>query len=218
MEMSKEIRLGGARRRAWAASAGIAAPVIFAFVVAIASLLRPGFSQVFNYISELGIGPYAAIQNVNFIATGLLIVFLASGIGSNSARRSARAAPLALALGGIGTALAGLTLSLIGPFPESVMYEAHSAVAILSFAAFMAAELLSWQALTGAEGASSRNYRRFSLLCGLLSVLTLLLFFGTMFSEYKGLTERIFVAFPMTWIGATGLRLRALADKGALAI
>lgn len=50
-----------------AAWAGIIAPILFTFLVAVESILRQGYSQISNYVSELGVGSYAIIQNTNFI-------------------------------------------------------------------------------------------------------------------------------------------------------
>src|ERR671910_75960 len=59
------------RMTAWA---GIIAPILFTFLVAVESLLRQGYSQICNYVSELGVGSYAIIQNTNFIIFGLLSI------------------------------------------------------------------------------------------------------------------------------------------------
>jgi hypothetical membrane protein len=46
---------------------GIVAPILFTLLVVVASLLRPGYSQTHNFVSDLGVGPYAIIQNAKFI-------------------------------------------------------------------------------------------------------------------------------------------------------
>jgi len=59
---------------------GIVAPILFTLVVAVASLLRPGYSQTHNFISDLGLGSYAFIQNANFVIFGLLSIGFALGL------------------------------------------------------------------------------------------------------------------------------------------
>ena len=46
---------------------GIIGPILFWVMVIIESILRPGYSQSYNYVSDLGVGPFAIIQNINFI-------------------------------------------------------------------------------------------------------------------------------------------------------
>src|SRR6266516_2158292 len=55
----------------WAA---IIAPILFTISVIVESVLRSGYSQIYNYISELGVGPYAIIQIASFIVFGLLLL------------------------------------------------------------------------------------------------------------------------------------------------
>ena len=75
---------------------GIVAPVLFTILVAVESLLRPGYDQITQQISELGANdtPNAILQNVNFLVTGSLIIAFGFGLYRGSAtaeaRRSAR--------------------------------------------------------------------------------------------------------------------------------
>ena len=52
---------------------GVVAPILFTLVVIAAGLLRPGYSQTQNFISDLGVGSYAVIQNANFVVFGVAI-------------------------------------------------------------------------------------------------------------------------------------------------
>ena len=65
----------------WAAIAGIVAPLLFAILVPVIGLLTPGYSQFSQTVSELGqVGqPYAILQDVNFVLTGLLVIGLVVG-------------------------------------------------------------------------------------------------------------------------------------------
>lgn len=40
---------------------GIVAPILFTLLVIVASLIRPEYSQTHNFVSDLGVGPYAII-------------------------------------------------------------------------------------------------------------------------------------------------------------
>jgi len=52
---------------------GIIAPILFLLLVIVASLLRSDYSQTHNFVSDLGVGPYALIQNINFIIFGSVV-------------------------------------------------------------------------------------------------------------------------------------------------
>jgi len=58
---------------------GIIAPMLFTILVIIESLLRPGYSQIYNFVSDLGVGPNAVLQNINFAIFGILSIFLLLG-------------------------------------------------------------------------------------------------------------------------------------------
>ncbi|UTB32009.1 MAG: DUF998 domain-containing protein [Methanobacterium sp. ERen5] len=53
---------------------GIIAPILFIVLVIVESLLRQGYSQILNDVSDLGLGPYALIQNISFMIFGLLSI------------------------------------------------------------------------------------------------------------------------------------------------
>ncbi len=71
-----------------ASAAGIVGPILFAVVLVIASSLRwiasflgwPGYKPYQHYVSELGVGPFAYLQNLNFIVFGVLMVAFAGGL------------------------------------------------------------------------------------------------------------------------------------------
>jgi hypothetical membrane protein len=59
------------------AFAGVLAPVLFTIGFTVAGFLKPDHSPVRDVISDLGVGPYAWIQNTNFSVTGVLLVAFA---------------------------------------------------------------------------------------------------------------------------------------------
>ena len=67
-------------RQRFYAFCGIIAPILFWVMVIVESLLRPGYSQFYNFVSDLGVGPLAIIQNINFVVFGLLSFGLALGL------------------------------------------------------------------------------------------------------------------------------------------
>jgi len=80
------------------ALSGILAPVFFFAAVVYMSLSRPGYSHVYNVISELGEtgSPTASAASVTFIVTGLMIILFGLGLHSELSRGSRRVAAVAL--------------------------------------------------------------------------------------------------------------------------
>jgi len=142
------------------AGAGIIGPILFAVLVAVESLLRPGYSQVYDDISYLGIGPFAIIQNANFIIFGLLLLVFAIGFGrtvQHSSGRGARGVAGILVVSGLGVIFAGVSLLFLA-------YFAHILATFIAFGAIIAAQLLTWRSLRNTDGKTWGRYRAFSLL------------------------------------------------------
>ncbi|MGZ7096354.1 MAG: DUF998 domain-containing protein [Methanobacterium sp.] len=196
------------KRQRILALCGIVAPILFTLLVIVESLLRPGYSQIFNDVSDLGLGPYSIIQNINFIVFGLLSIGFAIGLGANLPHRAGKAVKWLVIVFGLCIILAGVTLLST---PVDVIYAkdvvAHGLVSAIAFLVIIVAQFLAWQALRGNENAIWKRYRIYSLISGLLSIFTLLLLSYTQFSPYHGATERLFIAVWMIWIEVTGLKL-----------
>jgi hypothetical protein len=54
--------------------AGIVAPVLFAAIVVLAGLLRPGYNPIRQTISELAVNKNGWVQTLNFIVFGVLLI------------------------------------------------------------------------------------------------------------------------------------------------
>ena len=190
------------------AVAGIAAPIIFTVMVAVEGALRLGYSQVSNYISDLGVGSLAMLQNANFVVTGLLVGFFAISFQANLPSRAGASksnAFMAVEISGVGTIGAGITLMLWSVFPtDYFFFWMHTAVTFIAFFAFAAAQLYTWRALRGEP--SWGNYPRASLLGGVLTLAAIFLFIFTLGTNFCGFTERVVVAIPFVWLVASGAK------------
>ena len=146
---------------------GILAPILFTLLVVVASLLRPGYSEFHNFISDLGVGPYAIIQNVNFVIFGFLSIGFALGLRGGLPApqgRALKASVLLVVIFGIGILLAGV-------FPENYLSEGpHTLASSVAFLSIIAAQLLVWQGLRRKDSAVWGRYRTYSLISGLLSL------------------------------------------------
>ncbi|HEX3013577.1 MAG TPA: DUF998 domain-containing protein [Methanobacterium sp.] len=190
---------------------GIIAPILFTILVIVESLLRPGYSQIFHDVSDLGIGPYSIIQNINFIIFGILSIGFAMGLGANLSHRAGKATKWLLVVFGVCIILAGVTLFSVGAdvtYAKDVV--AHGLVSAIAFLIIIVAQFTAWHALRNSENSIWGSYRIFSLIMGLMSIFTLLLLSYTQFSPYHGATERLFIAMWMIWIEVTGIKLYSL--------
>ncbi|MEN6291496.1 MAG: DUF998 domain-containing protein [Methanobacterium sp.] len=201
----------GIQKQQFFALCGIVAPILFTILVIVESLLRPGYSQIFNDVSDLGIGPYSIIQNINFIIFGLLSIGFAMGIGANLPHRAGKATKWLVVVFGMCIILAGVTLFSVGAdvtYAKDVV--AHGLVSAIAFLVIIVAQFTAWHALRNSENSIWGSYRIFSLIMGLMSIFTLLLLSYTQFSPYHGATERLFIAMWMIWIEVTGIKLYSL--------
>jgi len=198
------------RMTAWA---GIIAPILFTFLVAVESLLRQGYSQISNYVSELGVGSYAIIQNTNFIVFGLLSILFALGLEASlpgTRGRSKKGVVWLVAVFGLGVVFAGVTLLFIGVFPDDYVFGAHTLASFFAFLTSIAAQLLTWRALKNEDDALWwRRYRTYSLVSGLIALALLFVLIYTLGTVYHGATERAFIAVPLIWLTVTGTKLES---------
>jgi hypothetical membrane protein len=197
-------------------------PIVFTGLVAVGSILRPGYSQIAKEVSDLGVGPYSGIMNANFILCGVLGIIFALGVGaaiSSSDRQAGRRVQLALEVFGAGVILAGVTLvlsgAMVGSFviPEIPAYYAHTTASLIAFLAIIVAQFLTWRAVKGSERGVWGRYARYSLFSGAVSIVLLSVFLSTSFGPYQGLTERMFIAVQLVWVEVMALKLRSLTPK-----
>jgi hypothetical membrane protein len=191
---------------------GISAPIIFTILVVLSSFLRQDYSQIQNFVSDLGVGPYALLQNINFIIFGILSIGLALGlrIGLPDLKNKSQK------LGIWFVILFGLGVMLAGIFPENYLSQVpHNLVSATAFISIIAAQMLIWRGLKHEDETVWGSYRTYSLISGLLSIILVILLRVSMayFLDYQGAVQRLFLAVPWIWIGITGLKLYYLNQK-----
>lgn len=188
---------------------GIIAPILFTLLVIVASLIRQDYSQIYNFISDLGVGPYAMIQNVNFVIFGILSIGFALGLrgGLPSPQGKALKADVWLVI------IFGFCIVGAGIFPENYLSQGpHNLVSAIAFLTIIATQLLIWRGLKNADSAVWGRYRTYSLISGLLSIILLLVLRVAIGGDYQGAAQRAFLAVPWIWIELTGLKLYFLSN------
>ncbi len=211
-----EKNLNYIKKQQFYALCGIIAPIIFTILVIVESLLRPGYSQIFNDISDLGLGPYSIIQNTSFIIFGLLSIGFAMGLGANLPNRAGKVTKWLIIIFGLCIILAGITLFTVR---SDVIYAkdviAHGLVSAIAFLVIIIAQFMTWLALRRSDMHIWKRYRTYSLISGIISILALVFLSYTQFSSFHGASERLFIAVWMIWIFITGLKLYSITDKKA---
>lgn len=192
---------------------GMVAPILFIVLVITESLLRPGYSQILNDVSDLGLGPYALIQNISFMVFGLLSIGFAMGLGANLPNRAGKAVKWLVTVFGLCIILAGVTLlSAPGDVTYAKDVISHGLVSAVAFLLIIIAMFLTWLALRNSNNDIWKRYRLFSPICGLFSIITLVILSYTQFYSYHGASERLFIAVWLIWIEGTGLKLYSLSN------
>jgi hypothetical membrane protein len=91
-----------------AAWAGMIGPVLFVIVFAIEGLLRPGYSPIRMYMSELSLGPCNWIQILNFIIFGILLLLFTRGSAAVFHKgKPSKAGPILFAIIGFSLLVSG---------------------------------------------------------------------------------------------------------------
>src|SRR6266581_3400746 len=141
------------RASAWA---GIVAPILFVALVAVESLLRPGYSQIADWVSYLGYGPNAALQDLNFLLFGALSIVVAIGLGDALPRTreaSAQRAERLVAVSGVAVMIAGGSLRLVDALPAGVAFVTHTVGSFVAFGVLLVAMSVTARSLKDADGA-----------------------------------------------------------------
>ena len=180
------------------------------FVVAmiVVQLKYPGYSDISNYISDLGgpHSPWAVVFNASVIVLGLLTILATYLLMAAFNRRFSRT----LGLGFL--AIAGIGAILVGVFPENSTALGGYMHEIASDLAFVASGL----ALINLPGAMFRDtrwegYRAFTFLLGVITLLAIVLFVSKAYGSLgAGGMERLIVAPVLLWSIVAGVHLLTL--------
>ncbi len=188
---------------------GIAAPILFTILVIAAGLLRPGYSQAAQAISDLGqVGTSnAIIQQTNFVVTGLLLIAFVVGLTRGISQGKGSGLDLALLL------VFPVVLVLVGtifPLPNPV----HAPLSIAGFIVMIIAIFVVSRGLR--TDSQWQGYASYSLATGVVLVGLLLVIIATgqgVLAPYFGVLQRLFVAPIFLWIEVLAIRLFVLSSR-----
>lgn len=184
---------------------GVLAPLLWASAIILCGSLRPGYSHLTQYISELGergSSTELLMRYAGFVTTGFLhMAFAASLNTALKGRGLASFAAALLALNGLGRIVAGLFPCEVGCVGPKVLLsqKLHSLGASVGFLALIGAAIL-WGLALRRHG-SARGLSAYSIASGLLGAIFLLLMLWS--AEQKlltGLYERLSSGILSLWV------------------
>ncbi len=191
---------------------GLAGPVLFASITILCAALRPDYSHIHHFISELGATDtsHAWLMNyAGFVPAGVLLVGFGASIKASVPRhRLATIGAFLISLFGGGIALSGLFSCDIG-CPQaggSIQNLIHDRLAPLTFVSGSLGAVC-----LGLRFRSLRPLRllwAYSLVSGFLGLVFLAAVASTLESrEFTGLWQRLLLAVLFGWCAVVGLRL-----------
>lgn len=193
--------------------AGIIAPIVFVTLFTVEGWVRPGYSPMSMFVSELSLGPEGWTQIMNFLITGFLIFLFGRGVTKQFTVGKASK------VGSICLQIIGLSLIASGPFitDPSAMFNQHSIHGIIHgiFGAivFSLAPVTCFLFFHGfRQNLSWRVFARWTLIIGLLLVIGIGFLKVSQFPQsslfiWKGLIQRIILISYMAWLCAFAIQL-----------
>jgi hypothetical membrane protein len=178
---------------AWA---GVAGPVLFTLVFLSQDILRAGYDPLAEPISALAAGRYGWVQQLNFVAFGVLTLLFAVGLHTGlRPMRSGIAGPVLLFVSGVGLLLAAAFPLREDPSGEIYDPGGHLVAGVLFFpVTAIALTVLSWRL---ARDPRWRDLAGFLRLTGVLSVMAVAVTIATVFPDdgalhdWGGLVQRM---------------------------
>jgi hypothetical membrane protein len=204
------------------ASVALAGAVLYVLVDVVLQLLPPHYSVISEAESNLAVGPYGWIMNLNFLARGVVTVCVVAALARFGPRTRLQQTGFALMLvaGACSAALAFLPTDITDPdapglAPATALGTAHLAVAVLGFVtALIAFVLLTWW-LRGSDRLRAAYPAAVVLTAVALVGLAWLAVAVTLTPGVIGLAERVCLAGVLGWVIAVAAVVRRRWPDGA---
>jgi hypothetical membrane protein len=192
---------------------GVVGPLLFTLTTVICASLRPGYSHISEFISELGAtgSPNAYLMNfAGFIPSGLMIIFLGISLILTLPKKfQTLAGSVLITAFGICMIVVGIFSNDYPELPEeagSLSNRIHNQVSLLMFL-FVIIGIF----ILGISFRKLPSWRRL----GLYSVVTSFISFGLLVTfiisiqtlTYTGMWQRLFLISIFLWFRAVGLHI-----------
>jgi hypothetical membrane protein len=183
---------------------GMLAPFVFALAFAVFSLMSPGYSNLTNMVSELGMtgAPYALAWNaIGFFLVGALTTAYAWGLRLDMRPASGSTiVPLLVAISGLGFAGLGLFPAETG-FQASPRTTLHFVMVSVNFLPFILVAFIFPTKMKGND-----YWKKWALFSVVMGVLAIASFFIPK-TVPLGLSQRIGMGANFLWLFVTSLAL-----------
>ncbi|MBX0299558.1 DUF998 domain-containing protein [Cryobacterium sp. 1639] len=197
------------------ATVALVGAVLYVLVDVVLQQLPPHYSVVSEAESNLAVGPYGWIMNLNFLARGVVTVCIVAALARFGPRTRLQRTGLAFTLlaGAASAALAFLPTDIPaadapGLAPSTALGTAHLAVAVVGFFAALAGFVLLTLWLRGSDRLRAA-YPAAAILTGVaLGGLAWLGVAATLTPGVIGLAERVCLAGVLGWVIAVALVVR----------
>lgn len=189
------------------ATIALVGAVLYVLVDVVLQLLPPHYSVVSEAESNLAVGPYGWIMNLNFLARGVVTVCAVAALARFGPRSRLQRTGLALMLlaGVCSAALAFLPTDIADPdapglAPATTIGAAHLAIASLGFITALIAFVLLTVWLRGSDRLRSAYPAAVILTAVALTGLAWLAVAITLTPGVIGLAERLCLAGVLGWV------------------
>jgi hypothetical membrane protein len=189
--------------------AGVIGSILSLLVITLDGFLRPGYSPLYQMISDLGVGKNAWLLNSDLVVSGLLTMLFALGFSqvmrNAISGRRLTASTLLFFLAGAGIANDGF-------FTEYTVADQHAALhdalhTLGFFVAFISLGIAFFLiGLHLRNDRARRGYGWYSLLTGLVMLSLMLLPYALPVHgmQLEGLNERMILVAAIAWQAVTG--------------
>jgi hypothetical membrane protein len=192
---------------------GVVGPLLFTLITVICAALRPDYSHISQFISELGAtgSPNADLMNfAGFMASGLMIALLGFSLISNLPKKFLPlTGSVLITVFGIGVIIVGIFSNDFPEAPEdagSLSNRIHNQVSLLMFLCVIIGIFM-----LGISFRKLPSWRRlwlYSVLSALVSFgLLVALINSTQTFTYTGTWQRLFLLSIFLWMGIAGLHI-----------
>ncbi len=183
---------------------GMLAPIVFALALAVFSVMSPGYSNLRNAVSELGVigAPYSLAWNVlGFFLVGALTTICAWGLRLDMRPASGSTiVPLLIAISGLGFAGLGFFPAEAG-FQPSLHTTLHFVMVSVNFLPFILVAFIFPVKMKGND--YWKKWALFSVVMGVLAVVS----FFIPRTVPLGLSQRVGMGANFLWLFVTSLAL-----------
>lgn len=176
----------------------------------IAQLLPPHYNAISQAESDLAIGPYGFLMNINFALRGILyLIFLVAFMRAIPKQGQSRSGLILLAISALGKLIIAFAVTDLTPRPETIHGIIHTLAALISFFCGGLGLLLLSRSLRHAPNV--RPSPRFLVGLAIVTLIWSIIVILTVVVSSKigvwGLLERIYTLLFFWWIFIVSLGL-----------